>query len=336
MSEIGMHNIYIIVPVYNAESFLNRCIDSILLQYYSSFRLILVDDGSTDRSGEICDRYAEQDDRIVVLHRGNGGQAAAKNTGIEYAYSISDDGWITFIDSDDWVHPQYLEALLNAVKKDHTEISVCDLIKTDGKHIFSCEAPSEPQVISPEDLWVNNRLAATVPVCKLFSKDVFRGFRFPEGKVHEDEFLMYRPLFSRSLISYIDSPLYYYYQNTAGITLQVSWNPARADCVTAFSEQCSFFREHHYPNAERVSARALICSAAEALYHLTLDFQEETGMIRACRKVLRKAKKRYGGDFVFAALGGKIKYERLARPVLTKFRRKVKHGKIFIGRIFHA
>ena len=108
-----IHNISVIVPVYKVEKYLSRCIDSILAQTYTDFELILVDDGSPDNCGKICDGYAEKDNRVVI-HQGNGGISAARNAGIDWAFENSDSEWIAFIDSDDWVHPLYLECLYNA------------------------------------------------------------------------------------------------------------------------------------------------------------------------------------------------------------------------------
>ena len=101
----------IIVPVYKAESYLHRCVDSILSQTFRDFELILVDDGSPDRSGGICDQYAAKDSRVRVIHQENGGPAVARNTGIDWAFANSDSQWQMFVDSDDWIHPEMLRYL---------------------------------------------------------------------------------------------------------------------------------------------------------------------------------------------------------------------------------
>ena len=112
-----MPQISVIVPVYKVELYIRRCIDSILAQTFSDYELILVDDGSPDKCGAVCDEYAKQDNRIHVLHQENAGLSVARNTGIDWTFSHSDSKWLTFIDSDDWVHPRYLEALFLAVQK---------------------------------------------------------------------------------------------------------------------------------------------------------------------------------------------------------------------------
>ena len=126
-----MAKISVIVPVYKVEQYLRRCVDSILSQTFSDFELILIDDGSPDRCGEICDEYKQRDGRVVVIHQSNGGLSAARNTGIIWSLENSDSDWLTFVDSDDWVHSEYLERLFRAVNKYGTKISVssrCEII----------------------------------------------------------------------------------------------------------------------------------------------------------------------------------------------------------------
>ena len=119
-----MAAISVIVPVYKVERYLKRCVDSILDQTFRDFELILVDDGSPDRCGEICEKYAEKDKRIVVLHRENGGLSAARNTGLDWIFANSNSTYVTFIDSDDWVHPQYLEILSRVIESNNVAVSV--------------------------------------------------------------------------------------------------------------------------------------------------------------------------------------------------------------------
>ena len=121
-----MSKISVIVPVYKVEKYIHKCVDSILAQTFSDFELILVDDGSPDNCGKICDEYSEKDDRVVVLHKENGGLSDARNAGLDWVFEHSDSGWITFSDSDDWLRPTYLEALLNAA--DGKKLSICDVV----------------------------------------------------------------------------------------------------------------------------------------------------------------------------------------------------------------
>ena len=106
-----MPNLTVIVPVYCTEPYISRCIDSILWQTKQDFETVLVDDGSPDQAGELCEAYAQEDSRLHVIHQRNMGLSAARNTGIDWALANDKSNWVSFIDSDDWVHPQYLETL---------------------------------------------------------------------------------------------------------------------------------------------------------------------------------------------------------------------------------
>ena len=117
--------ISVIVPVYKVEPFLRRCVDSILGQSFRDFDLILVDDGSPDSCPCICDEYEDQDPRVHVIHQKNGGLSAARNTGIQWALRNSDSQWLTFVDSDDWIHRDFLQLLLNAAVTQHVDLALC-------------------------------------------------------------------------------------------------------------------------------------------------------------------------------------------------------------------
>lgn len=112
-----MAAISVIVPIYKVEAFLHRCVDSILAQTFADFDLVLVDDGSPDSCGDICEEYARKDGRIHVIHQKNGGLSAARNTGIDWAQANSGSQWLAFVDSDDWVHPDFLRRLYTMVQK---------------------------------------------------------------------------------------------------------------------------------------------------------------------------------------------------------------------------
>ena len=107
-----MPSVSVIVPVYDVEKTIRRCVDSILAQTYTDYELILVDDGSPDACGAICDEYAVKDSRVHVIHQENGGLSAARNAGIDWAFANTESQYLTFIDSDDWVHPLYLLQLM--------------------------------------------------------------------------------------------------------------------------------------------------------------------------------------------------------------------------------
>lgn len=243
-----MPKISIIVPVYKVEKFINRCVDSILAQTFTDFEVILVDDGSPDNCGVICDEYARKDSRVIVIHQKNGGLSAARNAGIDWTFANSDSEWITFIDSDDWIHPRYLEMLINSVQNTGKSIAVCSFERTEGNEPIVNEMKLCPQIWETEDFYFSNTEIATVAWGKLYSKKYFKDIRYPLGKIHEDEYVTYRILFENKDIAFIDQPLYAYYQNTEGITHSV-WGIRNFDVLPALRQQLAYFRKHRYKKA---------------------------------------------------------------------------------------
>ena len=151
--------ISIITPVYKVEAYLPRCVDSILNQSFQDFELILVDDGSPDQSGMICDRFAEEDNRIRVIHQVNGGAAAARNTGLDAASGE----WITFVDSDDWVHPDYLRLLFETACLNDTDVSVCKYQTVSEQSDEFAIGEAQLSFATKESYWIGDRMGATVP-----------------------------------------------------------------------------------------------------------------------------------------------------------------------------
>lgn len=252
--------IFIIVPVYKVEAFLERCIDSILNQTYKYWELVLVDDGSPDASGAICDRYAAEHENITVIHQENGGLSAARNTGIDYALGSSDptQTWITFIDSDDFIHPWYLKHLHDAAQKGNVDVSSCAYIRTCVSEIpVLDETAYASQYISPEEFWHHDRTNALIACAKLFKLSLLSDVRFPEGKLHEDEFTTYQILFKCSQVAVLKAPLYCYYFNSTSIT-HSDWSPRRLDGLDALEAQVDFFRNNGFHTACTISARHLL------------------------------------------------------------------------------
>lgn len=239
-----MPRISVIVPVYRVEAYLSRCIDSILNQTFSDFELILVDDGSPDNCGKICDDYAKKDSRVVVIHKENGGLSDARNAGLEYIFENSDSEWITFIDSDDWVHEKYLELLFYAAVDNKVEISICRFVTTSGE-TPDVKFNDTPQIVTVERLYSEYYLDRTISCAKLYRRSLWKEIRFPFGRLHEDEFTTYKLLFATRKIVLITSPLYYYFQNPTGI-MKREWTPKRLDILDAFEERIVFFQSNHY------------------------------------------------------------------------------------------
>lgn len=251
-----MADISIIVPVYQVEEYLHRCIDSILKQTYPDFEVILIDDGSPDNCGNLCDEYAKKDTRIHVIHQMNGGLSVARNSGIDWAFAKSSSKWLTFIDSDDWVHPQYLEVLLNAAIKYNVPVSIGNALWTKEGHLPD-KIEAEPKLWKTEDYYLAHNANATVAWGKLYRKDCFRKIRYPAGKIHEDEYVTYRILFEYEQLSVVDQPIYGYFQNDQGI-MRRSWSPKRLDALDGLEGQVSYFIEKGLPEVAHRRFSALV------------------------------------------------------------------------------
>lgn len=213
-----MPKVSVIVPVYKAEKYLGRCVESVLAQTYSNWELLLVDDGSPDKSGKLCDIWSKKDNRIKVFHKENGGVSSARNLGIEQA----EGEWITFIDSDDWISQNYLQSFVSNLKYGERTIYL------QGIQMFTIHKGLSPmfcyendfyRIKEHVDLFVNKKILANgCPVAKLFNVKVLKrnDIRFNETiSINEDH------LFVLTYYQYVDSictisnlSYYYYYDFT--------------------------------------------------------------------------------------------------------------------------
>ena len=243
--------IFVVVPVYKVEAYLDRCISSILNQTYTNWELVLVDDGSPDNCPAICDRYAAEYENITVIHQENGGPSAARNAGIRYVQQFGDPqcSWITFIDSDDFVHPMYLDYLHQSALKANTAVSSCGFVRTEAAEIAYEEIKELKYArISPEEYLRKAITNASLAWGKLYRLYLFRDVRYPVGKIFEDDFTTHKLLFQLPEIAVIWTPLYYWYINHESIS-QSAWKPSRIDKLDALEEQLSFFEKYGFPGA---------------------------------------------------------------------------------------
>ena len=295
-----MPQISVIVPVYNVEKYLHRCVDSILAQTFTDFELILVDDGSPDNCGAICDEYAQNDSRVHVIHRENGGQSAARNDGIDWVFANSDSQWLHFVDSDDWVHPQMLEQLYRAVIEHDVKISICGYQETNDEKIWSDNEECSSKLWPVEQYFVEHNTSATVPWGKLYHRECFNGIRYPVGKIHEDEYVTYRILFQFEHIAVIESPMYAYFSNPEGIT-KSRWTPKRLDGIAAFEEQISFFDEQNMRVARDHAIdryMRMLCGQNKRIL-TEASRNERTAALRYVRRRLIKGLIKYHAMFPF-------------------------------------
>lgn len=242
-----MQLVSIIVPVYKVEKYLEKCVNSILNQSYKNIEVILVDDGSPDSSGELCEKLRKEDSRIIVLHKVNGGLSDARNFGLQYAQG----SLVMFVDSDDYIHPNMVETMYKKMKFDESDLVICDFCKVDqlgnfienknGKKVESKVVNSDEMldILCNEDGW------RFVPAWnKLYKREIWEELLFPKGKLHEDEYIIHEVIEKSKKISLIDDKLYYYVQRNGSIMDNIT-DRNRLDGTEALLERTEFLLEHN-------------------------------------------------------------------------------------------
>lgn len=231
-AEVRQPEISVIVPVYNVEKYLGRCVDSILAQTFRDLEILLVDDGATDRSGEMCDGYAAQDDRIRVIHKENGGLSDARNAGIDAAGGR----FLCFIDSDDFIDPTMLEVLHRLIVQEDAEVAICGIcdcyeggrtVQTEQVEEFTCTGV-EAMGLTLEGV----RLPGSV-CSKLIRAELCRTHRFRRGKTYEDAFFMPGLLIPARKVAATTASLYSYWHRAGSITTQ-PFSQRNMDVVEAY------------------------------------------------------------------------------------------------------
>ena len=245
MGGIIMPKISIIVPVYNVEEYIHRCIDSILAQTFTDFELILVNDGSPDQCGKICDEYAENDSRIKVIHKKNGGLSDARNAGLE----IAQGEYIGFVDSDDFIESDMYEKLYNACIDNDVCLSMCaryDVYQNKKTSLFTLDA---------EELWTSDLAIGKFlmwdtidsSACdKLIKRSLFNNIRFPIGRYNEDIYIIPRIIHHSGKIVHIGEPKYNYFHRLDSITTE-TYSDKKLDLL----EACDILKNliyKYYPN----------------------------------------------------------------------------------------
>ena len=233
----------VIVPVYNVEKYLDKCIKSILNQKYRNIEIILVDDGSTDSSGSICDSYAKKDDRIKVIHKKNGGLSSARNTGIDEAKGE----YIGFVDSDDYIDEDMYETMVKKLIDNNSDIVICSkVIEYSNGKILKNNYKEKLIKDNIEGLkQLNSYKVFDMSACdKLYKISLFKNIRFPFGKKCEDYYTMFKLISKCKKILYIPNCYYHYFQRENSISRNVIIDESYID---ASKSQIEFFMKN-YPN----------------------------------------------------------------------------------------
>lgn len=256
--------ISVIVPVYKTEKYLDRCVYSIVVQTYSDYELILVDDGSPDNSGTMCDDWARKDKRIKVIHKSNGGLSSARNAGLD----VATGEYVTFIDSDDVIHPEYLMYLHALCETNEADIALGRLkrFSTDEVEHFEYESDQNTTLrtgIETLDCFFENEKEVSNYVsacCKLYRRELFDSIRFPVGRLFEDEFTTYKVYYRASKIVDSERVLYYYYVNDNSITRNLTLTK-RCDEYDAQYGRIVFFSQNEMNSLHKQAVMRYLSTA---------------------------------------------------------------------------
>lgn len=228
----------IIVPVYKVEKYLDRCVQSLINQTYKNLEIILVDDGSPDTCGKMCDGYAQKDKRIKVIHKQNGGMSSARNAGLD----IAKGEYLAFVDSDDWVHENFIQTLFDKLKEHKADVvccSVIDMIENTGEEIPNIPVQSDTAIKGTEILkkyYENYTKILTVVWNKIYKREMFEKLRYPVGRIYEDASIILNILSSCEKIVIIPDPLYFYRKREDSI-MRSKVNALRVDSIACNLEE---------------------------------------------------------------------------------------------------
>lgn len=243
--------ISVVVPVYKVPEYVRICLDSVLSQSFSDFEVILIDDGSPDECGIICDEYARMDTRVRVIHQNNQGLAGARNSGIE----ASKGSYITFVDSDDVLASNFLEILYDAAIKENADIAACICLNfEDGKMkcFPECRLSQDTKKLvydgkkAVKELYDGNPLVLIGAPHKIYRRELLNDLRFPLGRFHEDQEFTPLALYSAKTIVFINAEAYYYRIRDNSIT-HSTFSLKRYDDIWAIDQCITFFKEKNEP-----------------------------------------------------------------------------------------
>lgn len=286
--------ITIVIPVYNVEKYIDRCVESIINQTYKNLEIILVDDGSSDNSPKICDEYEKKDKRIKVIHKENSGPSDARNIAIEKAKGK----YISFVDSDDWLPKNSVEMLYKIILEKKVDIACGDIQEVFSKttitqendcqkiNVFTNEEALEKLMYLQE---FSNSASA-----KIYSLELFKNIRFPKGRYYEDLHTTYKVFAKAKKIAQIENVVYYYFQNDSSI-MHKKFTSKRYEALESVTEEFEFI-EKNFPNILDAAKFRIVYECIYILNDMPLFHKERKnihGIMKKYRKNVLKDKKIY-------------------------------------------
>lgn len=284
--------ISVIIPIYNAELYLKTCIDAVLGQSYTNFEVLLINDGSTDNSADICDEYLKRDNRIKVVHKQNEGSASARNVGLELAQGE----YIVFIDADDYIESEYLQILVNKASEENADIVQCDYLSV--KNIADIQCIEKKNVAYATEVFSNidflecfcdkrTYLPIAVLWNKIYRRELFDSLRFPVGRGIDDEYLICQIIYRANKILWIHEVLYYYILSENS---QMRSKPSlkRIDGIDAIESQMCFFEEIGQPKLYNMIQYRYYATVIANYYFVERFFPEEKKILAELKKKKKK------------------------------------------------
>lgn len=305
MSEL----VSVIIPVYNVEKYIKRCVVSVLSQTYTNLEIWLVDDGSTDGSPAICDELALMDERIKVIHKQNGGLSDARNTALD----LMTGEYVTFVDSDDAIHISMVERLISIAIKEKAEIVSAKLVKWMGDSIADetvqfNETSSELELYRDEKVFeplFNRYELQTVTACgKLYSTKVFENTKFTVGKIHEDEFIIHHLLGNAKVVVMCNEALYYHFYRNDSIT-NSKYTLKNLDAVYAIEDRISFFEDRNEERYSFLSKKSYLRRVQFHYYSLKKYYPDEKAKVQ---NIVNRYKELYRSIKGSLTKGERIRY----------------------------
>ena len=269
----------VIVPIYNVENYLKKCVNSIINQTYENIEIILIDDGSTDGSGTICDEYLAKDNRIKVIHKKNEGLSKARNVGIE----ISNGDFITFIDSDDYFDTKFIENMLKIAVESKADLIISGLkdVFEKQKNIYADESDYYT-ILSKEETYRKVLLQEEIDVsanAKLYQKEIFKNIRYPVGELYEDIKIIDKIIENANKIVYTKYKGYFYLQRNGSI-MHSKINKEKFVLLKTIERLLEFIEEK-YPNVKNAAIKRYVyCN-----YHILGRAIFNKDLEKECKKI---------------------------------------------------
>ena len=304
----------IIVPVYNVEKYIFECVDSLINQTYRDIEIILVDDASPDNCPQICEDYAQRDERIKVVHKPNGGLSDARNVGLD----IATGGYVMFVDSDDYIVDNTVEQLMSIIEQSGASIAVCGYSADPA--MLTSELNDKYSVITSKEAVkaiLAEKVLTTSASMKIYALELFDDVRFPVGKIYEDYATIYKVLHKSERVAYNSDKKYYYRPNPAGITGRKFY--AKQLQYFEVSDQVMEFVLAEYPEFKRHVDNRAVHMAIHFYKKISESAFDDEESIRFLVRFIRKRIWRY----MFSGYAGSSKMYGCMISIMPKLALKV-------------